>query len=805
MRMTDGPYRFGPFSVFVATRELREGDALVDLPARAFDCLVYLIEHRDRAVGRDELIAAVWGRADVSEALLNHTILKIRRALGPNGQQAIRTVPRFGYRWVGEIEGPAMKARSVRTDADAIDAMQDGAPAAPSTTTDGATRTLRNPRAAWIAMGATAIALALLFFWIRTRAPDAPVMAPDETASSADAEAPAAMPALVLPAQIDAPDDWSWLRFGLMDLVANRLRSGALRTAPSESVVGMLKQRAAQDSDALLRDPALAGVAAMRVLPRVRLEGSRWKVVLDVAGAQYAMQVDAEADDPITAARTAADLLLRKLGRSPRVASPSDSSPELDDLLQRSGAAMLADQLEQARKLIERASPELRNAPAVQQRMAQIELRAGEYAAVEQRLAALLDRLSPQNDAALRARALITSASSHVRRNEFDKADEAYAEALALRSGVQDPEVLGIAYLGRGIVLAQKGRFDEASAELGRARIELETAGDPLGIAQVDVNLGDFQVLRHRPADALPMLHAAARRFEDLGAREGLVYSAIAIAAVERDLLDPVTALATTDRIWPAEAKTNNPRMQWMATRARAAALAANARLRDAQVLVDRIRSESDPQRDAVVRVQNEALAAQIAMARGDFAAAARIAETALQPALRESDKVLYARAGLALARAQRATGDATAAVATTRRLREWAASSGDDIAKLYATLAEAEQAWAEQKRDAALQAFASAMQEADRLAIPEERVAVAAPYIAALIEVGHIEEAQSISGRIAPWADRDLRAAWSKVLLFRALGRPDAEHTALATARRLAGDGVLPDSESTARPSGAP
>src|SRR3982750_4677760 len=94
---------YGRFRVFAGTREVRDGDALVELPARAFDCLVYLIEHRDRAVGRDELIAAVWGRADVSEALLNHTILKIRRALG-GGQEWIRTVPRFGYRWAGPID-----------------------------------------------------------------------------------------------------------------------------------------------------------------------------------------------------------------------------------------------------------------------------------------------------------------------------------------------------------------------------------------------------------------------------------------------------------------------------------------------------------------------------------------------------------------------------------------------------------------------------------------------------------------------------------------------------------------------------
>ncbi len=104
MRMAGQFYRFGRFSVSSATRELREGGAPIELPARAFDCLVYLIEHRERAVGRDELIAAVWGRADVSEALLNHTILRIRRALGEVGPELIRTVPRFGYRWAGVVE-----------------------------------------------------------------------------------------------------------------------------------------------------------------------------------------------------------------------------------------------------------------------------------------------------------------------------------------------------------------------------------------------------------------------------------------------------------------------------------------------------------------------------------------------------------------------------------------------------------------------------------------------------------------------------------------------------------------------------
>ena len=283
---------------------------------------------------------------------------------------------------------------------------------------------------------------------------------------------------------------------------------------------------------------------------------------------QRAVDAEADAADPIAAAREASKRLVAKIGLTP--STPEDDAvPGLDDLLQRSGAAMLADQLDDARKLIEAAPPELRAAPRVQQRMAQIELRAGDYEAVEKRLVALIDRLDPKRDAALRARALITLASSHVRRNQFDRADEAYAEAIALRADAKDPEALGIAYLGRGVVLATRGRFDEASADLGRARIELETAGDPLGVAQVDVNLGDFQAMRHRPADAVPILRNAADRFEKLGAREGRVYALVALASAERALLDPVAALATTDRFWPPESGTSNPRMRWNAVRAR--------------------------------------------------------------------------------------------------------------------------------------------------------------------------------------------------------------------------------------------
>jgi DNA-binding winged helix-turn-helix (wHTH) protein/tetratricopeptide (TPR) repeat protein len=776
-------YRFGAFRVFTATRELHDGDSAVELPARAFDCLVYLIEHRERAVGRDELIAAVWGRAEVSEALLNHTILRIRRALGAAGPELIRTVPRFGYRWAGGIDDePA----------------QTSAPPAPAiveTPTAGSAMAQKHARPTRLrVLAATAViaAVAIAAFAILHRTSS---VAPEIASAPAKPdEETVALPALVLPADVDASEDWAWLRFGIMDLVANRLRSGSVRTAPSESVVALLKQRGSAGGAALLADPSLASVAALRVLPRVRFDGTKWTVHLDASGMQNAIAVDAEAADPIAAAREASNRLLARLGRASAAVSDPDASPALDELLQHSGAAMLADQLDAARRMIEAAPPVLRDAPRVQQRMAQIELRAGEYDAVEKRLVALIDRLDAKRDAALRARALITLASSYVRRNQFEKADEAYSEALALRADAKDPEALGIAYLGHGVVLAERGRFDEASTELGRARIELESAGDPLGVAQVDVNLGDFQIMQHRPADALPILRNAADRFEKLGAREGRVYSLVQVAAVERELLDPAASLATTDRFWPPEANTSNPRMQWNAVRARIEALAANGRLRDAETLAARVRAEADPKRDAALRIQIDAIAARIAAARGDSAQAAQLAQASATAQLLDSDKALYAKTLLLGARAARTSGYAAAAAAMSDRLRELAKTANDDEIALDAALADAAEAASAERRDAALQGYAAAFERAGKLNVPEAVVASGAPYVEALIDASHLDDARAVAGRLAPWTDRDLRAAWAQVRLYRALDRPDAERTALAAATRLAGDGVLPE-----------
>ncbi|WP_257389298.1 winged helix-turn-helix domain-containing protein, partial [Tahibacter caeni] len=140
--MPTAVYRFADFRFDPATRELRRGGELVALPPRAFDCLAYLVEHRERAVGRDELIAAVWGKVDVSDTLLAQTILRVRRAVGDTGneQHAVRTVPRFGYRWVLPTDTAAATAEETPAPEARADPVPEATPTVPVLALPTATR-----------------------------------------------------------------------------------------------------------------------------------------------------------------------------------------------------------------------------------------------------------------------------------------------------------------------------------------------------------------------------------------------------------------------------------------------------------------------------------------------------------------------------------------------------------------------------------------------------------------------------------------------------------------------------------------
>lgn len=98
-------YEFGPFRINVTERLLQRGDELVPLSPKVFDTLLILVENHGHVVGKRELMDLLWPDTFVEESSLTQNISLIRRALtsGENDRQYIETIPKRGYRFIGDV------------------------------------------------------------------------------------------------------------------------------------------------------------------------------------------------------------------------------------------------------------------------------------------------------------------------------------------------------------------------------------------------------------------------------------------------------------------------------------------------------------------------------------------------------------------------------------------------------------------------------------------------------------------------------------------------------------------------------
>jgi pimeloyl-ACP methyl ester carboxylesterase/DNA-binding winged helix-turn-helix (wHTH) protein len=99
-------YEFNRCRLDARSRELTKDRRVVAIEQRAFDMLLYLIKHRDRAVSKDELQEAIWPRMVLTESALTRCVMKARRAVGddPHRQTVIKTIHGHGYRFIAPLE-----------------------------------------------------------------------------------------------------------------------------------------------------------------------------------------------------------------------------------------------------------------------------------------------------------------------------------------------------------------------------------------------------------------------------------------------------------------------------------------------------------------------------------------------------------------------------------------------------------------------------------------------------------------------------------------------------------------------------
>lgn len=160
---------FGGFRFDLQTARLfDEHGVLVAGPSKAFETLRALVEHRDRVVSKDELMALVWPDTVVEEANLAQQIFTLRRLLGDDASRPafIATLPRRGYRFVADVSELAPVTPP---------------PAPPAVDVDRTPAAHRAPsrRAWWAAAALLVIGIALAVRWSRTSAPDGRAVAFD--------------------------------------------------------------------------------------------------------------------------------------------------------------------------------------------------------------------------------------------------------------------------------------------------------------------------------------------------------------------------------------------------------------------------------------------------------------------------------------------------------------------------------------------------------------------------------------------------------------------------------------------------
>src|SRR6476646_5465905 len=107
MRVGEQTYRFGPFELDTQCGQLRRDGIGLKLQGQPVQILEILLEKPGQLVTREELRERIWTSdtfVDFDHSL-NTAIKKLRQALGDEADtpRYIETLPRRGYRFVGEV------------------------------------------------------------------------------------------------------------------------------------------------------------------------------------------------------------------------------------------------------------------------------------------------------------------------------------------------------------------------------------------------------------------------------------------------------------------------------------------------------------------------------------------------------------------------------------------------------------------------------------------------------------------------------------------------------------------------------
>jgi len=752
-------YHFGDFILDSATRELRHAGERQVLPPRMFECLRWLIEHRERAVGRDELLAAVWAQVDADPNVVAQVIARLRRLIDVHGGESlIRTVPHFGYRWLPETR------ISEPTSHEAIDARAISVPRTVAPWWRGA-----RWATALLSLGVSLVVIGA-----------SPIPRSDRAMERA----------LVLPAQVDAEPEQAWMRLGLMALAIERLRSAGQAVVPADNVVAATRDLDFSGDPTRLIQRIADDWPRSRVIElHARALSGRWRVDLTLnRPGESSLQAGADAVDALDATREAVDQMAMLLGRS-----PVDDAKSLPSALLQVEAASLAGESELAFALLDQVDASSRETPEYRYQRARAEYLAGSLSASAADFHALLADVSAARAPVLRARTLNGLANVQYQQGDIAGQRASAEEAIALLQQHDAPAELGRALMGRAVALVTQGQADEAQRDFQLARVAFESGGDRLGMVRSELALGVMQKHRGRFAEARPVFQSALQTLRALHDVQDELLACVHLVETHLRLLEPADALALEPRLRSLIERVPPSPVRALAELSRIELLQANGRVSEARNLLAAVCHGDAARRcgDHPWRMQLAAM--RVRMDAGDREAALHEVAAALKTPNDLQTGRDPGSAWVLLLRTRIGQHDTAAAERVLAQIESWAGVDKAVETPVYAALARAETAAARGDSAAARSAYERALGNADTNSVPMDLLIVAQSYVGWLLQRSDAVEAGVVAGRLAPWSHADFDAAVLQLRVQHAFGNRSAWQSALARAQSLAGERHVP------------
>lgn len=497
--------------------------SIIPVERKAFDLLHYLAVQRDRVVGKDELLQAVWGRNVASDSVIAQAVSKARRALVGGGGEAewIDVARGVGYRYVGPAEvwlggpGSAQSGEEHR----------------------GPVRNPTQGKRAWMAAALLLAACLALLIGFALRQPSGAVP----------------LRIAVLPFRDDSSDPGlDWTSLGLQGLVLEALASDRrIAAVPQSSVRTLLAARPDLSDPAAQAEFLGQSLGESHVyVGRLTRDGDGLVVDLIAMGSGQVHSVRLEGEDPgalaIAASARATQHALR--GFDPARALGVSTDAYANQAYARGLDARLrgrADEAERHLSSAVSADPDFLAARYQLSIALQLQRRDEDWL---QSLQQLAQRAIARGDRSHEGLALAGLGIHAWRAGRYADAETRTREAMALLDAPSDVLRRASAMGNLGSLAAIQGRFEEAERHLRDAMVEFQAAGLSPEVARVAKNLAVMQSDRGRFAESRVELERSLRIREALGLERELGETLVSLGVIDLALESPAAARASLER-----------------------------------------------------------------------------------------------------------------------------------------------------------------------------------------------------------------------------------------------------------------